>query len=116
VFTADEGDHFVGGAPSPAGCDGVTVPCTYSHIGEIDGNLAGLLATQQGVTTKFKVHADSAPTVYITGNPARTDSVARTFEQATGNLTAVNPLTGNTDTLTKYLADAVEMQLLHMVT
>ena len=24
VFTADEGDHFVGGAPSPAGCDGVT--------------------------------------------------------------------------------------------
>src|SRR5262249_14339362 len=42
VFTADEGDHFVGGAPSPANCDGVTVPCTYSQIGELNGNLAGL--------------------------------------------------------------------------
>src|SRR5438128_9685354 len=31
IFTADEGDHFVGGAPSPANCDGVTVPCTYSR-------------------------------------------------------------------------------------
>ena len=38
VFTADEGDHFVGGAPSPAGCDGVTVPCTYSQIGELKTN------------------------------------------------------------------------------
>src|SRR5207302_1926062 len=28
VFTADEGDHFVGGAPSPVGCDGVNTPCT----------------------------------------------------------------------------------------
>src|SRR5205823_3691630 len=26
VVTADEGDHFVGGPPSPAGCDGVTTP------------------------------------------------------------------------------------------
>ncbi|PYX39200.1 MAG: hypothetical protein DMG81_09880 [Acidobacteria bacterium] len=31
-------------------------------------------------------------------------------------LTAVNPITGNTDTLTKFLADPVEMKLLHMVT
>src|SRR6266446_6892919 len=29
VFTSDEGDHFVGGSPSPKGCDGVTTPCTY---------------------------------------------------------------------------------------
>jgi hypothetical protein len=28
----------------------------------------------------------------------------------------LNPITGNTDTLTKYLADSVEMKLLHMVT
>jgi hypothetical protein len=106
----------VGGAPSPAGCDGVTVPCTYSKIGEINGNLSGLLATEQGVTTPFKVHADSAPVFYVTGNPARTDPVTRTLERAVGNLTAVNPYTGNTDTLTKYLADPVEMKLLHMIT
>jgi hypothetical protein len=116
VFTADEGDHFVGGAPSPSNCDGVTTPCTYSQIGEINANLAGLLATEQGITTPFKVHSDSAPTVYITGNPAPDALVTRTFERATGQLTAVNPITGNTDTLTNYLADPVEMKLLHMVT
>jgi hypothetical protein len=116
VFTADEGDHFVGGAPSPAGCDGVTTPCTYSQIGEINTNLAGLLATQQGITTKFAVHSDDAPTVYITGNPARTDPVTRTFERATGQLTAVNPYTNKTDNLTQFLADPVEMKILHMVT
>ena len=116
VFTADEGDHFVGGAPSPAGCDGVTTPCTYSQIGELNGNLAGLLATEQGVTTPFKVHSDDAPTVYITGNPARDAAVTRAFERATGQLTALNPITGNTDTLTKFLADPVEMKLLHMIT
>jgi hypothetical protein len=31
-------------------------------------------------------------------------------------LTAVNPITGKTDTLTQFLADPVEMKLLHMVT
>jgi len=116
VFTADEGDHFVGGAPSPAGCDGVTTPCTYSKIGEINTNLAGLLATEQGIITPFRVHSDDAPTVYITGNPARDAAVTRTFERATAQLTALNPITGNTDTLTKFLADPVEMKLLHMIT
>ncbi len=117
VFTSDEGDHFVGGPPSPAGCDGVTTPCTYSKIGEINTNLAGLLATEQSITTPFKVHSDSAPTVYITGNPLRdNETITRPFERAVGQLTAVNPITGNTDTLTKFLADPVEMNLLHMVT
>ena len=116
VFTADEGDHFVGGAPSPVGCDGVTTPCTYSQIGEINANLAGLLATERGNTTPFKVHSDSAPTIYITNNPARDAAVTRTFDRDLGQLTAVNPITGATDTLTQFLADSVEMKLLHMVT
>lgn len=117
VFTSDEGDHFVGGAPSPAGCDGVTTPCTYTQIGEINANLAGLLATEQSITTPFKVHADSAPAVYITGNPARdNETVTRPFERAVGQLTAVNPITGNTDTITQFLADPVELKLLHMIT
>ena len=116
VFTADEGDHFVGGAPSPANCDGVTIPCTYNQIGELDGNLSGLLATQQGITTPFKVHSDSAPNIYITGNPAPNATVTRQFEQGLGKLTATNPITGRTDTLTNFLADPVEMNLLHMVT
>ena len=116
VFTADEGDHFVGGAPSPTGCDGVNTPCTYSQIGEINANLAGLLATQRGNTTPFKVHSDDAPTVYITGNPARDAAVTRTLEHDMSAVTAVNPITGNTDTIAQFLADPVEMRILHMVT
>jgi hypothetical protein len=116
IFTADEGDHFVGGAPSPAGCDGLVVPCTYSQIGELNGNLAGLLASEQGITTPFTVHSDSAPNIYITGNPARDAAVTRAFERATGQLTASNPITVHSDTLTNFLADPVEMKLLHMIT
>jgi hypothetical protein len=116
VFTSDEGDHFAGGPASPAGCDGVTTPCTYTKIGEVNANLAGLLFTQQQVMTPFKVHSDSAPTVYITGNPLRTDPVTRTFERATSQLTAVSPTTGNTDTISQFFADPVEMQALHMIT
>lgn len=116
VFTADENDHFVGGAPSPANCDGVTVPCTYSQIGELNANLTGLLATQQGITTPFTVHADSAPNIHLTGNPARDAAVTRAFARAVGKLTGTNPIAGKTDQITDFLVDPVEMQFLHMVT
>ncbi len=60
----------------------MTTPCTYAQIGEINANLAGLLATEQSITTPFKVHSDSAPAVYITGNPARdNEMVTRPFVQ-----------------------------------
>jgi hypothetical protein len=75
-----------------------------------------LLATQQGITTPFTVHADMAPTIYINGNPSPTSSVARAFGRAVSKLTVVNPYTGQTDTLTAALADPVAMDLLHMVT
>jgi hypothetical protein len=116
VVTVEEGDHFVGATPTPTGCDGVTTPCNYSLLGEVNGNLAGLLATQQGVTTPFTVHSDMAPTVYITGNPARSALVTRNFERAVGGLTTVNPYTGQTDHLTAALADPVAMKTLHMIT
>ena len=116
IVTADEGDHFVG--VTQTGCDGVTTPCVYGHnqIGEVNTNMAGLLATEQHLTTPFKVHSDDAPTVSITGNPTNTDSTTRSFERATGQLTAVNPYTGHTDVLTRAMADPAEMKLLHMVT
>jgi hypothetical protein len=116
VFTVEEGDHFVGSPPTDPRCDGVTTPCTYSLIGEINGNLTGLLATQQDIMTPFTVHADMAPTIYLTGNPSRTSSTTRAFGRALSKLTAANPYTGVTDTLTAALADPVEMNLLHMVT
>src|SRR5712691_6839077 len=116
VFAVEEGDHFVGSPPTNPGCDGVNTPCTYSLVGEVNGNLAGLLATQQGSTTPFTVHADMAPTIYLTGNPSRTDTVTRDFGRALGQLTAVNPYTGQTDNLSAALADPVGMKALHMVT
>jgi hypothetical protein len=116
VVTNEEGDHFVGAQATPAGCDGATTPCAYSLLGEINANLAGLMATQQGITTPFTVHADMAPTIYITGNPARTDPMTRTFGRALGRLTAVSPYTGQTDKLSVALADPVGMKALHMVT
>ncbi len=77
VVTADEGDHFVGGTASPTGCDGVHVACTYSNLGEVDANLNGLAATEQGVTTPFQVEADSAPVLYLKNQPGRTASQVR---------------------------------------
>jgi hypothetical protein len=58
------------GQRPPAGCNGVTTPCTYSKAGEVDGNLTGMLAAK-GVTTPFDVEADSAPILYSRGQPAR---------------------------------------------
>ncbi len=116
IITADENDHFVGGPPSPANCDGIHVPCTYAKKGEIDAFTDRLLLTQRRNTTPFLVHSDDAPTFYITGNPAPTDAVTRTLEKDVNALTVVNPITGNTDKLSALLADQAEMKLLHMVT
>ena len=116
VVVPDENDHFVGGPPSPANCDGVNIPCTYAKIGEIDAILNRLLITQRQNTTTFSVHNDDAPTVYIKGNPAPTDLVTRTMAHDLDALMAVSPITGQTDKLSVFLADQAEMKLLHMVT
>ena len=55
VLTADENDHFVGGPPSPADCDGVEVPCTYAKKGEINANLNQVINTKFGDVTPFSV-------------------------------------------------------------
>jgi hypothetical protein len=116
TFTSDEGDHLIAGPPSPSNCDGVNVPCTYAKIGEVSGNLTGIIATQKGITTPFKAHADSAINVYVTGNPAPTAAAARDLERAAGTVTAVNPYSGVTETIDNTLADRAEMNLLHMHT
>jgi hypothetical protein len=113
VFTADEGDHFVGGAPSPAGCDGVSTPCTYAQIGEINANLTGLLA-QQGITTKFSIAQSLG--IYVNGNPAPNDAATRTLERGIGALQATNPITSQPEPVSRYVADRAEMGLLHMMT
>jgi hypothetical protein len=116
TFTSDEGDHVIAGPPSPANCDGVNVPCTYAQIGEVAANIRQLIINQTSITTPFTVHSDSAPNVYITGNPSQTSSTTRNLERAMGTVTAVNPYSGNTEVVSNFLADQAEMGLLHMIT
>jgi hypothetical protein len=114
VITSDENDHFVGGPASPAGCDGVHTPCTYSAIGEVHVDLPQLLQ-QAGVTTAFTAHTDSAPALYLNGQPARDADVTRGFDRTLGNLEVTNPLSGRVEPLFNFMADSVGMKLLHMV-
>jgi hypothetical protein len=116
IVTADEGDHFVGGPPSPLNCDGIHTPCTYQQIGELDAYLDTILADQQHITAPFAIRFDDAPNVYINGNPGQFDPTTRAFETAMNKLTATNPITGNTDRLAVAFADRTTMKLLHMVT
>jgi hypothetical protein len=115
VFTADEGDHFVGGRPSPANCDWIKVPCTYAQIGEIDAFIDRLLKAETGVTTPFSVHSDSAPTVYLKGNPGQFDPATFGLAVSMSELIATNPITNKQDQLAAAFADRTTMKLLHMI-
>jgi hypothetical protein len=81
----------------------------------VDGNLTGMLAAK-GVTTPFDVAADSAPIIYVHGQPAAASAAVRTMERTAAGLTAADLSTGQTVPLTNYLADPVEMNILHMIT
>ena len=126
-FSSDENDHYAGRPGSPAGCNGITVPCTYVRsgpgvdnttvtLGEIATNMTDLMA-KGGVTTNFDLHFDSAPAVYLLPRTGRTDPVTRNFEQVAATL--VDPRNNNTGLRTNVMqrmADPVEMRLLHMIT
>ena len=120
IVTADENDHFVGGPPSPAKCDGIHVPCTYAKKGEIDADLSLLYATEFNNTTPFRVHSDDAPTFYVNGNPSQTDTATRTLEQQAATMmgfdTVADDGAGATNDVAQALADQAEQSLLHMIT
>jgi hypothetical protein len=122
VFTVDEGDHFVGDAPTPAGCDGVKVPCNYNRVGEINADLRRMILTQFGDSTSFSVHSDDAPTVYVDGTPTmplrdQRDPIVRKLEQEMAQLNWPNPYTGtNEHNIMVAQADHVGMKTLHMIT
>jgi len=136
IFTPDEGDHFVGGAPSPANCDGAKiqpdgsvvpdVPCTYgvNGVGELDLNLAAAVANA-GDATPFSIHFDDAATTFVPGQPLPDDSSVRQLERTMAGLSAVNPHTGLPENLMGTglgselqgaLVDPVAQKLLHMNT
>jgi hypothetical protein len=122
VFTVDEGDHFAGGDPAPAGCDGVITPCTYSTVGEINADLRRMVYTQYGDSTLFSVHSDDAPNVYVNGSAAQpirdqSDPVVRNLEREMAQLHWTNPYTGQDESnIMVALADHTAMRTLHMVT
>ncbi len=122
VFTVDEGDHFVGDAPTPAGCDGVTTPCNYNRVGEINADLRRMIFTQFGDSAVFSVHSDDAPTVYVNGTstqPLRdqTDPIVRNLEREMGHLNWLNPYTGVVENnIMVAQVDHVGMKTLHMIT
>ena len=123
VLSSDEGDHEAGAnvgravQPSPTGCDGVTVPCTYAPgtFGELDGNITGLLATQKNDTTPFSLENDTAPEFYVTGDPGPNSGQVRKLERDVGSVTANNPYAGATQKIANYIADPTEEAILHMV-
>ena len=122
VFTVDEGDHFVGDPPTPTACDGVSTPCAYNRVGEINADLRRMVLTQFGDSTVFSVHSDDAPTVYVNGTPAQplrdqTDPLVRALEREIAGLNWLNPYTGAVENnIMVALADHTEMKTLHMVT
>jgi hypothetical protein len=110
VFTVDEGDHFVGVAPSPSTCDGTAGNfCSYpapagqsSGIGEVNVNIDTLFTSEQpAVASQFKmgnnanptasydftVHGDDAPPFYL----SRISATGGT----TGPLTQTDPVVRN---------------------
>jgi hypothetical protein len=123
VLSPDEEDHQaaanVGRAlqPTPANCDGVTVPCTYpaGTFGELQGNVTGLLNEETGDTTPFGMEFDTAPEYYLNGAPSEYAPLVRTFDRDVASLTAVNPYAGTTQKIANYLADPTEEAILHMV-
>lgn len=78
IIGAEEGDHVIAANPTNPGCDGVTTPCVYGNtngneVGEVALNFRGLLQAESGITTSASVTNDSAPDIYLTGNPGPND-------------------------------------------
>jgi hypothetical protein len=136
LVTVDEGDHFDGGAPLNAGCDGATTPCQYDtaeaggaaygtsgysrNVGEVDVNLPKLLAGE-GNTTTFGFDGDDAPAIIVPNQastsgtpPGQSSSTVRNLERLIAGSDEFNPIINAVTPITVQLADQVEQQILHM--
>jgi hypothetical protein len=122
VVTVDEGDHFAGGVGTPqtdgslayshTPCNPATTTCPANQIGEITTNLKSFAPAGSPL---FDLHFDDAPTIYVNGQPERTNAAVRALERGLGGAATFDPYSGKTETLTQRLADTVEEETLHMV-
>jgi hypothetical protein len=124
VISAEENDQFAGAnvgraiQPSPAGCDGVNVPCNYptGQIGELQANIKGLLSGTASSSTQFDIEPQGA-SIYVHGRPAANDPAVRQLERDTAAMTANDPYSGvNGEKIAKYQAGALEQRVLHIQT
>jgi hypothetical protein len=122
VIGAEENDHFAGAnvgrasTPTPAGCDGVNVPCNYANgqVGEVQANLPLLLQNETGVTTPFDLEPQGAA-LYVHGQPAADDPNVRALERGLSTISANNPFSGvNGEKVINYQAGATEQRILHL--
>jgi hypothetical protein len=120
VLTADENDHFAGGNSSDGTwshtfCNiDAGQQCPANQIGEVNANLLSLIPSG---APSFSVHNDSAPTVYVNGDPVRTDATLRKLERDVAAAKAIDPYQSSSATpVALYLADKVGEKTLHMVT
>jgi hypothetical protein len=120
VITSDENDHFAGDVKQaqPAGCDGIHTVCTYptGAKGEVEAKLEDLFRDQASDTTGFGYDFDSAPGIWINGNPAQTDPTTRKMEREAAALQDFDPVAGKSTQVMRALADHAEQRLLHMIT
>jgi hypothetical protein len=124
VVGAEENDQFAGAnvgralQPTPAGCDGVTVPCSYpaGSLGELQANIKGLVSGTASASTPFDIEPQGA-SIYVHGQPAASDPAVRQLERDTAAMTGDNPFSGATgQSIVKYQASALEERALHMQT
>lgn len=122
VVTADENDHFAGGVSNDGNwshtfCNlDVNTSCPANQIGEVNANLRALLPNPTSQPA-FSVHSDSAPTVYVNGNPGPTNPTLRQLERDTAAAQALDPYVSDQKTpIALYLADKVGQKALHMQT
>jgi hypothetical protein len=121
VVTVDENDHLAGG-DSATGTWSHTFcnvsggqACPANQIGEVSANINALLPPDPA-RPAFAIHADSAPTFYVNGQPGRTDPAVRKLERDVSAAQAVDPYVSSSPTpVTLFMADPVEERALHMV-
>ena len=124
AVTADEGDHYAGGAGiaqpdgslayAHANCSWTITPaCPSNQIGEVNLNITAKLPAG---TPSFQLHRDSAPAFWVNGQPGRTDPTLRKMERDVGALNQIDPYVSSSPTAVFVaLADAVGEKTLHMV-
>ena len=118
VFTIEEGDHFVGSQPTPAGCDGVNDAVLVQH-GQRDQRQPGRPA-RDAAGDHDAVHGPlrhGADDLHHRQPGSDGRRHPRTSGGRSGSSTAVNPYhRGRPTTLSVALADPVGMKALHMIT